>query len=172
MAGNRGELAMYYRKAFGFFVGLFAAIPWSQAGILSSEPHQVATPSSYVTIVVKACPAIEQTGQDNKPEAVTGYYADPINHGVIYDNERSPTKEEREAYFATQHCVDVPIPPEVTTSGQVSTEMTMAQCMGHRGYLSAMQYLEMNPAYKSSFPAVGAWQCIEHPFPATGVAGM
>jgi len=36
--------------------------------------------------------------------------------------------------------------------------MTMTQCIGHRGYISAMQFLEMNPAYKSSFPAVGAWQ--------------
>jgi hypothetical protein len=44
---------------------------------------------------------------------------------------------------------------QVTTSGQVPAELTMAQYIGHRGYLSAMQYLEMNPAYKNSFPAVG-----------------
>jgi hypothetical protein len=103
---------------------------------------------------------------------VTGYYADPINQGVTYDNERSPTKEEREAFFTTQHCIDVPIPSEVTIGGQLSTELTMAQCMGHRLYLSAMQYLEMNPAYKNGFPAVGAWQCVEQPFEASGVAGM
>jgi hypothetical protein len=35
-----------------------------------------------------------------------------------------------------------------------------------------MQYLEMNPTYKSSFPAVGGWECIEQPFEAAGVAGM
>jgi len=126
---------------------------------------------TYVQIIVKACPAIEQTGQDHKPDAVMGYYADPINQGLIYDNERSPTKEEREAYFATQHCIDVPIPPEVTTSGQVSDDLTMPQCIGHRGYLSAMQFLEMNPAYKNSFPAVGEWECVEQPFEVAGVSG-
>jgi hypothetical protein len=126
----------------------------------------------HVQMIVKACPAIEQTGQDHRPEAVTGYYTDPINQGFSYDNARSPTKEEREAYFATQHCIDVPIPSEVTTGGQVSTDMTLAECMGHRGYLSAMQYLEMNPAYKDSFPAVHAWQCVQQPFEISGVAGM
>jgi hypothetical protein len=150
-----------------FNIANFAA-----AGLLSITPAAAGTPPSYVQIIVKACPALEQTGQDQKPEAVTGYYANPINQGVTYDNERSPTKEEREAFFATQHCIDVPIPPEVTTSGQVSTDMTMAQCMGHRGYMSAMQYLEMNPAYRNSFPAVGAWQCVEQSFEVSGVAGM
>jgi hypothetical protein len=48
----------------------------------------------------------------------------------------------------------------------------MAECIGHRGYLSAMQYLEMNPAYKNSFPAVGEWECVEQPFELAGVAGM
>jgi len=129
-------------------------------------------PSSHVQLIVKACPATEQTGLDHKPDAVLGYYADPINQGLAYDNMRSPSKEEREAYFTTQHCIDVPIPPEVTTGGQDSTDMSMSQCMGHRGYISAMQYLELNPAYRTSFPAVGAWQCIEQPFAASGVAGM
>jgi hypothetical protein len=133
---------------------------------------QGARPRTHVQIIVKACPAIEQTGQDHKPNAVMGYYADPINQGLIYDNERSPTKGGREAYFATQHCIDVPIPPEVTTSGQVSADLSLAQCIGHRGYLSAMQYLEMNPAYKNSFPAVGEWECIEEPYEAAGVTGM
>jgi hypothetical protein len=135
-------------------------------------PAKADSPPTYVQIIVKACPALEQTGQDHKPEAVMGYYADPVNQGVTYNDERTPTKEEREAFFTTQHCIDVPIPPEVTTSGQVSTDMTLAQCMSHRGYLSAMQYLEMNPAYKNSFPAVGAWECIEQPFEISGVAGM
>ena len=130
------------------------------------------TPQTYVQLIIKANPAAEQTGRDHRPDAVTGYYADPIHQGLVYDNVRSPTKDEREAYFATQHCIDVPVPSEVITGGQVSSEMTMAQCAGHRGYITAMQYLEMNPAYKSSFPAVGAWQCLEQPFEASGVAGM
>jgi hypothetical protein len=48
----------------------------------------------------------------------------------------------------------------------------MAQCMGHRGYLRAMQFLEMNPEYENSFPAVGAWECIEQPFEVSGVVGI
>jgi hypothetical protein len=142
------------------------------AVLIATSAAQGAAPRTYVQIIVKACPALEQTGQDHKPDAVMGYYADPINQGLIYDNERSPTREEREAYFATQHCIDVPIPPEVTTSGQVAADLTMAECIGHRGYLSAMQYLEMNPAYKNSFPAVGEWECVGQPFEVAGVAGM
>ena len=141
-------------------------------GLFFTFAAQADTDRTYVQIIIKACPALEQTGQDHRPEAVTGYYVDPINQGLIYNNERSPTKEEREAFFATQHCIDVPIPAEVTTGGQVSSEMTLAQCMSHRGYISAMQYLEMNPAYKNSFPAVGAWECVEQPFEVSGVAGM
>ena len=142
------------------------------AAILVAPTAQGAAPRTYVQIIVKACPAIEQTAQDHKPDAVLGYYADPINQGLIYDNQHSPMKDEREAYFATQHCIDVPIPPEVTTSGQVSADLTMVQCIGHRGYLSAMQYLEMNPTYKNSFPAVGEWECIEQPFEIAGVTGL
>ena len=126
----------------------------------------------YIEVIVKACPAAEITGSENKPDAVMGYYADPINHGFSYDNESPPARSEREAYFATSHCIDVPIPPEVTTSGSNLSEMTLAQCMGHRAYLTAMQFLEQNPAYAKSLPAVGMWTCIEHAFPVTGVAGM
>ena len=76
------------------------------AVLIATSAAQGAAPRTYVQIIVKACPALEQTGQDHKPDAVMGYYADPINQGLIYDNERSPTREEREAYFATQHCRD------------------------------------------------------------------
>ena len=147
---------------------IFAAIALV---LLPSVAVPQESPPIYVQLIVKACPAAERTGEENKPDAVTGYYADPINQGLVYDNVRSPTKEEREAYFAALHCIDVPIPPEVTT-GQISSDMTMAQCMGHRGYMSAMQFLEMHPAYRTSFPAVGGWQCISQPFPVAGVAGM
>ena len=150
------------------FKSALIAVP----GLFLTFAAQADTDRTYVQIIIKACPALEQTGQDHRPEAVTGYYVDPINQGMIYNDERSPTKEEREAFFATQHCIDVPIPAEVTTGGQISTEMTLAQCMSHRGYISAMQYLEMNPAYKNSFPAVGAWECVEQPFEVSGVAGM
>lgn len=82
--------------------------------MLSTAVGAEASPQTYVQLIVKACPALEITGQENKPAAVTGYYADPINQGLVYDEVRSPSKEEREAYFSTQHCIDVPIPPEVS----------------------------------------------------------
>jgi len=107
------------------FKSALIAIP----GLFLTFAAQADTDRTYVQIIIKACPALEQTGQDHRPSAVTGYYVDPINQGLIYNNERSPTKEEREAFFATQHCIDVPIPAEVTTGGQVSSEMTLAQCM-------------------------------------------
>lgn len=50
--------------------------------------------------------------------------------------------------------------------------MTLAQCVGHRGYMTAMQFLETHPAYRTTVPAVGAWQCVEQPFPITGAAAM
>jgi hypothetical protein len=68
------------------------------AGLLFASPALADSDRTYVQIIVKACPAVEQTGQDHKPAAVLGYYADPINQGVIYDNQRAPTKAEREAY--------------------------------------------------------------------------
>jgi len=134
---------------------------------LSTSPNH-----TYVEVIVKACPPAEIVGSENKPDAVMGYYADPINQGTSYDNESPPTRSEREAYFATSHCIDVPIPPEVATSGNDGSEMSLAQCTGHRGYLTAMQYLEQNPAYAKSLPAVGMWTCVERAFPATGVLGM
>ena len=91
------------------------------SGLFLTFAAHADTDRTYVQIIIKACPALEQTGQDHRPEAVTGYYVDPINQGLIYNDERSPTKEEREAFFATQHCIDVPIPAEVTTGGQIST---------------------------------------------------
>jgi len=44
---------------------------------------------------------------------VRGYYVEPINQGKSYENERSPTRAEREAVFTAMHCIDVPVPPEV-----------------------------------------------------------
>jgi hypothetical protein len=74
----------------------FARVLITLVAILIVAPAaQGAAPRSYVQIIVKACPAIEQTGQDHKPDAVMGYYADPINQDLIYDNERSPTQSRR-----------------------------------------------------------------------------
>jgi hypothetical protein len=115
------------------------------------------TPQVYVELIVKACPADQPDVQADRPDAVRGY-----------ENERSPTRPEREAAFTAMHCIDVPVPPEVI----MGDSLTRQACMGHTGYLIAMQYLQENPAYKKSFPDVGEWSCIEHSFPVQGVAGI
>ena len=116
------------------------------------------TPQVYVELIVKACPADQPDVQADRPDAVRGYYAEPINQGKSYENERSPTRAEREAAFTAMHCIDVPVPPEVI----MGDSLTRQACMGHTE----------NPAYKKSFPDVGEWSCIEHSFPVQGVAGI
>src|SRR5690349_15801968 len=48
------------------------------------------TPQVYVELIVKACPADQPDVQADRPDAVRGYYAEPINQGKSYENERSP----------------------------------------------------------------------------------
>ena len=50
--------------------------------------------------------------------------------------------------------------------------LTRQASMGHVGYVIALQYLQQNAAYAQSFPDIGEWECIEHPFTVAGVAGM
>jgi hypothetical protein len=52
------------------------------------------TPQTYVQLIIKACPAAEQTGRDHRPDAVTGYYSDPINQGLVllFGEERKHRK--------------------------------------------------------------------------------
>ena len=108
--------------------------------------------------------------QTDRPDAVRGYYAEPINQGVVYNDERSPTRAERELAFATMHCIDVPVPPEVI----MGVPLTRQACMGHApGHMIALQYSRNRPRpMRRSFPDIGEWECIEHPFPVAGVAGM
>ena len=133
-------------------------------------PAQPSTesPQVYLEIIVKACPSDQPDKQAGRPDAVRGYYTEPINQGKSYENERSPTKAERESAFTAMHCIDVPVPPEVI----MGASLTREACMGHTGYLIAMQYLQQNPAYKMSYPDVGEWSCVEHSSPVQGVAGM
>ena len=133
-------------------------------------PAQPSTesPQVYLEIIVKACPSDQPDKQAGRPDAVRGYYTEPINQGKSYENERSPTKAERESAFTAMHCIDVPVPPEVI----MGASLTREACMGHTGYLIAMQYRQQNPAYKMSYPDVGEWSCVEHSSPVQGVAGM
>jgi hypothetical protein len=140
------------------------------AGLLLTPvnlPADPAPPQVFVQLIVKACPSAQTGAQSNRPKDVLGYYADPINQGKSYENERAPTREEREAMFAEMHCIDVPVPPE-----WISVELTSQACKSHVGYMIAMQYLQQTASYKESFPDVGQWQCIEQPYPVQGVAGM
>jgi hypothetical protein len=151
------------RTLFSAAVMAALIVPANAAVPPSSEPPQV-----YVQLIVKACPSNRAEMQVDRPDAVRGDYAEPINQGIVYDNERSPTRAERESAFAAMHCIDVPVPPEVI----MGEPLTRQACMGHTGYLIAMQYLQQNPAYAKSFPDIGEWACIEHEFPVAGVAGM
>jgi hypothetical protein len=74
------------------------------------------------------------------------------------------TRQERIAYFRSTGCVEVPIPADVITQ-----EMSYRQCIGHAGYLAAMQYLQQN-ATLSRTPHVGQWACIPGGSAFAGVA--
>lgn len=80
---------------------------------MPASTAQTEAPQVYVELIIKACPSSQPDISANKPDAVQGYYTEPINQGVSYDAIRAPTKEERESAFATMHCMDVPVPPEV-----------------------------------------------------------
>jgi hypothetical protein len=133
-----------------------------------SAKQSDAPPQVYVELIVKACPSTAPDVSADNPDAVHGYYTEPTNQGVSYDDVRPQTKEERESAFATMHCMDVPVPPEAISGPPLSRQV----CMGHTGYLIAMQYLQQNPAYAKDFPDVGEWSCIEHPYPVQGAAGL
>ncbi|HEU4475631.1 MAG TPA: hypothetical protein VFR71_02920 [Methyloceanibacter sp.] len=105
----------------------------------------------YVQIVVTACPPAEIP-------------LEPTNHGKVYDNERSMTRAERNAYFREVGCVEVPTPAEIITQ-----KMSYRQCIGLAGYLAAMQYLQQN-ATLSRTPYVGQWACIPGGNAFAGVA--
>jgi hypothetical protein len=140
------------------------------AGILmpvNAPIERAAPPQVFIELIVKACPAADQSAQTNKPSAVQGYYADPTNQGKSYENGHALSKEERRAAFTAMGCIDVPVPPE-----WISAELTRQACMSHVGYLIALQYLQQAAAYRSDFPDIGQWECIEHANPVQGVAGM
>jgi hypothetical protein len=70
------------------------------------------TPQVYVELIVKACPSDQPDMQPGRPDAVRGYYTEPINQGKSSEYEHPPTRAEREAAFTAMHCIDVPVPPE------------------------------------------------------------
>jgi hypothetical protein len=124
------------------------------ASALAEERPPLIDPNPpYVQVVVTACPAAETP-------------LEPINQGKSYENERSMTRAERNAYCHEIGCVEVPIPPEWITQ-----ELSYTQCRGPIGYLVSMRYLEQNKTLART-PAVGQWACIPGGTPFVGVASQ
>jgi hypothetical protein len=107
----------------------------------------------YVQLIVKACHRAETP-------------LEPTNQGKIYDNEKPMTLQERRAALAASGCIDVPVPMDFLADG-----MSPSACMGHGGYLAAMQFLEQRQDL-AEFPAVGAWECIITDHEVVGAQSM
>lgn len=143
------------RDSFVLHAALLFLVLLSGGAFSSSALAQEAAPLNmnppYVEVVVTACPVIETP-------------LEPINQGKVYDDERSLTRAERVAFFRASGCIDVPVPPEY-----MMQDLSYQQCMGHAGYLAAMQYLEQNKTLVRT-PVVGQWACIPGGTPFVGVA--
>jgi len=122
--------------AFAAYGSASAADPSQPTRMGESKNKKV-----YVQLIVKACPRAETP-------------LEPINQGKIYDNEPPMTLERRKAELVVLGCIDVPVPMEFLAEG-----MSPNACMGHGGYLAAMQFLEQRQDL-AQYPAVGAWECV------------
>mgnify|MGYP001586208085 CR=1 FL=1 len=161
-----------------FLLATLAAVLPSSL-IQAQEQPPTAPPQSYVSLIVKACPAdpgdVERCsaaamGAQGLPN---GYCPKAVAQGEGEEaRQHSRSKEERNAYWAKIGCIDIPVPPDVIMGGDGASQsdMTMSQCIGHRGYLTAMQYLEMNQTITQK--AVGGWVCIEQSGRPSGVASF
>jgi hypothetical protein len=121
----------------------------SQSTRMGEQPEKTV----YVQLIVKACHRAET------PLEATG-------QGKIYDNEKSLSLEERKAALAALGCIDVPVPMDF-----LADAMSPSACMGHGGYLAAMQFLEQRQDL-AEFPAVGAWQCVITDHEVVGAESM
>jgi len=107
----------------------------------------------YVQLIVKACHRAETP-------------LEPTGQGKIYDNEKPLTLDERKAVMTALGCIDVPVPMNF-----LADAMSPAACMGHGGYLAAMQFLEQRQDL-AEFPAVGAWECVITDHEVVGAESM
>jgi hypothetical protein len=121
----------------------------SQATRMGEQPEKTV----YVQLIVKACHRAETP-------------LEPTGQGKIYDNEKSLSLEERKAALAALGCIDVPVPMDF-----LADAMSPSACMGHGGYLAAMQFLEQRQDL-AEFPAVGAWQCVITDHEVVGAESM
>jgi hypothetical protein len=121
-----------------------------------SQPTRMGEPKDktvYVQLIVKACHRAETP-------------LEPTNQGKIYDNEKSLSLEERKAALAALGCIDVPVPMDF-----LADAMSPSACMGHGGYLAAMQFLAQRQDL-AEFPAVGAWECVITDHEVVGAESM
>ena len=79
---------------------------------------------------------------------------EPTNQGKVYNDEKPMPLEERKAALVALGCIDVPVPMDF-----LADALSPSSCMGHGGYLAAMQFLEQRQDL-AEFPAVGSWECI------------
>jgi hypothetical protein len=107
----------------------------------------------YVQLIVKACHAVEVP-------------LEPTNQGKIYDNEKPMTHEERKAAVLAAGCIDVPVPMEF-----LADAMSPNACLGHGGYLAAMQFLQQRQDLHE-FPAVAGWNCVITDHEVVGASTM
>jgi hypothetical protein len=121
----------------------------SQKTRIGEQPERTV----YVQLIVKACHRAETP-------------LEPTGQGKIYDNEKSLSLEERKAALAALGCIDVPVPMDF-----LADAMSPSACMGHGGYLAAMQFLEQRQDL-AEFPAVGAWQCVITDHEVVGAESM
>lgn len=131
-------------RPFVAVVALALASYGSASAADQSQPTRMGEPkqkSVYVQLIVKACPRAETP-------------LVPINQGKVYDNEPPLTLEQRKAGLIALGCIDVPVPMEFLAEG-----MSPNACIGHGGYLAAMQFLEQRQDL-AQYPAVGAWECV------------
>lgn len=146
----------YLIAAFALSFAACGSAAAAEAGIDPSQPTRMGEQQDktvYVQLIVKACHRAETP-------------LEPTGQGKIYDNEKSLTLEERKAALVALGCIDVPVPMDF-----LADAMSPAACMGHGGYLAAMQFLEQRQDL-AEFPAVGAWQCVITDHEVVGAESM
>ena len=107
----------------------------------------------FVQLIVKACRGVTVP-------------LEPTNHGKDYNNEKPVTRAESMAAAIATGCIDVPVPMEFLAEG-----MSPNACLGHGGYLAAMQFLRQRQDLRE-FPAVAAWNCVITDHEVVGVSTM
>jgi hypothetical protein len=134
-------------------LGAVAAGPALAADDHPTRMGQDKDKTVFVQLIVKACHRAETP-------------LEPTNQGKIYDNEKPLTLAERKVALTALGCIDVPVPMDFLAEG-----MSPTACMGHGGYLAAMQFLNQRHDLRE-FPAVGAWECVITDHEVVGASTM